>query len=215
MKKWIGLTLGGLAGLLAFRLLEVPIAAGVSKMVASCGFIALAISGGAGSTRYGKIILAGLFFSWWGDAFLIGTNSLYFQLGLVSFLLGHVCYSTAFFVHGVRVRWSLLTLLLLTPFAVGILVWLLPYVPGDLRGPVLAYIVVITSMVVLAVGVRGRGGPLGIAVGAVLFYISDIAVATNQFVAPDTPHYLWGLPTYYAGQLFLAWSVKSLVESSD
>ena len=123
--------------------------------------------------------------------------------------------STAFFVYGVRPRWSVLTLLLLTPFAAGILVWLLPSVPGELRGPVLAYIVVITSMVVLAVGVRGRGGPWAIPAGAVLFYISDLAVATNQFVAPDTPHYLWGLPTYYAGQLFFAWSVYSTVESSD
>lgn len=76
-------------------------------------------------------------------------------------------------------------------------------------GPVIVYVIVITSMVALAFGCIGSGGTGAIAVGAVLFYLSDISVAHGQFIESDFPMYVWGLPCYFAGQLFLAVSVKS------
>lgn len=204
MKKWIAVTICALLALLTFQLLHYPNLAGISKLVASTGFVAFALSSGAAKSRYGKTMLAGFVFSWFGDAFLIGSSDTFFQLGLVSFLLGHILYAAAFLHHGVKWKWSLLTLLALVPIAGFILSWLMPNVPEELRIPVLAYILVISSMVVLAVGTKGKGGVWAIPIGALLFYASDISVATNQFMAPDFPHYVWGLPAYYIAQLFLA-----------
>jgi hypothetical protein len=47
-----------------------------------------------------------------------------------------------------------------------------------------------------------------ILLGAVMFYFSDVSVARDRFVAPGFINGLWGLPLYYGGQLFLAYSVS-------
>jgi uncharacterized membrane protein YhhN len=76
------------------------------------------------------------------------------------------------------------------------------------RLPVLAYIVVISTMVVLAAGAAWGTQQWVILLGAVMFYFSDVSVARDRFVAPGFINGLWGLPLYYGGQLFLAYSVS-------
>jgi len=44
-------------------------------------------------------------------------------------------------------------------------------------------------------------------VGAVLFFLSDLLVARDRFVAPGFGNRLLGLPLYYAAQLLLASAV--------
>jgi uncharacterized membrane protein YhhN len=70
------------------------------------------------------------------------------------------------------------------------------------------YTIVISSMVIAAIGTRGKGGPVLILVGALLFFLSDLSVAALRLVQTDFPTYVWGLPLYYAGQLCLALSVS-------
>jgi hypothetical protein len=41
--------------------------------------------------------------------------------------------------------------------------------------------------------------------GAVLFFVSDLFVARNRFVAPGLANRLLGLPAYYGGQVLIAW----------
>jgi hypothetical protein len=43
-----------------------------------------------------------------------------------------------------------------------------------------------------------------ILLGAGLFYVSDLAVARDRFIAPGFANAAWGLPLYYGGQLVLA-----------
>ena len=43
--------------------------------------------------------------------------------------------------------------------------------------------------------------------GALLFYLSDLSVARDRFVAPGFANGLVGLPLYYAAQLVLASTV--------
>ena len=81
--------------------------------------------------------------------------------------------------------------------------WLAPHV-GDMAGPVGAYIVVITVMVVMAFAAFGAGATILIPIGAVPFSTSDIAVARNQFVAPGVMTRVRGLPLYYLAQVLLA-----------
>jgi uncharacterized membrane protein YhhN len=45
--------------------------------------------------------------------------------------------------------------------------------------------------------------------GAALFYLSDLAVAADRFLGGSFPHYAWGLPLYYSGQLLLARTTRS------
>lgn len=201
---WPAVTILATAVLVGGHLAGIGWPAGVAKMVASTGFILTGVAAGATTHRVGRIVLAGLVLSWFGDLFLIGSGDTYFQLGLVSFLSGHVAYSAAFLAHGVRVRWvgaALVPVLLVGGFVLN---WLLPNVPSDMLGPVCAYFVVITAMVVLAIGARGAGAPLILPLGAVCFYFSDISVASGKFVPGDFPHYVWGLPLYFGGQLLIA-----------
>ncbi|MBT8301533.1 MAG: lysoplasmalogenase, partial [Maribacter sp.] len=61
-------------------------------------FIYFAVNG-RGLDRYTYILmLLALFFSWLGDSFLMydAVSSLYFMLGLLSFLLSHIIYSIVF-----------------------------------------------------------------------------------------------------------------------
>ena len=177
-----------------------------SKFVASTAFLAVAILSGALQSRYGQVLLAGLVFSWFGDMFLLGTTRPFFLAGLVSFLFGHIAYVVAFSVHGLNVKWSMSAFVPVAALSVFVIVWLIPFLPEDMIVPVSTYTVVISLMVITALGTKGAGGTLLIPAGATLFYFSDLSVAAGQFIEPVFPNYVWGLPFYYAGQVLLALS---------
>ena len=138
---------------------------------------------------------------------LLGTSRQFFLAGLVSFLLGHVAYIAAFSVHGLNDRWTLFALLPIAVISLLVTAWLSPFLPGDMVMPVRAYTFVISLMVITAFGAKGAGATVLVPVGATLFYLSDLSVASMQFTRPEFPTYIWGLPFYYTGQLMLAMSV--------
>jgi uncharacterized membrane protein YhhN len=176
------------------------------KMLASTGFIAVALSVGALSDPYGQIVLVALVLSWIGDLLLTFASRGAFLGGLVAFLFGHVAYSVAFGTLGVDPVVGGISTVTIAIIAVFIWRWLAPHV-GDMAAPVVAYIVVISVMVALAFGSYGEGASWLIRVGATLFFASDLFVARIQFVASDTVNRVWGLPLYYLAQVLLALSV--------
>ena len=158
---------------------------------------------------YGAAIVAGLCLSWFGDVFLIPKSEAIFKLGLVSFLLGHVAYSYAFFAR-IGVDMDVLPVAAAPPaiVALGVCFWLLPHVPSPMLGPVLAYIAVITTMVAASIAVfLGSAGSVYIPTAAVVFFVSDLCVARQKFVAPSLINRLIGLPLYYGSQLVFAYSI--------
>lgn len=173
------------------------------KMAASTGFVAVALSVGGLSNTYGRIVMAALALSWIGDLLLTFTARSAFLAGLVAFLLGHIAYSVAFGVLGVDATIAGVAAIAMT--VIGFLVWrwLRPHA-GDMAAPIVAYLVVITLMVVAAFAAFGAGATIFVAIGACSFYVSDIAVARNQFVAPGIVNRMWGLPLYYLAQVLLA-----------
>ena len=187
-------------------LVGMPVAASVAKVIASCGFIAVAVLSGALRSSYGRVLLTGLTLSFLGDAFLIGESRQAFLGGLAAFLLAHLAYVAAFVVNGVSLRWMAGAALPVAGIAVVVAAWLAPHTPPDLALPVQLYTAVISGMVITAFGTRGKGGSMLILVGALLFFLSDLSVASLRLVQTDFPTYLWGLPLYYAGQLCLALS---------
>lgn len=178
------------------------------KMIASTGFIVVALSVGALSDPYGRIVLVALVLSWIGDLLLTFASRRAFLGGLVSFLLGHVAYSIAFGTLGVDPVAGGIAAMVVAVIAVFVWRWLAPHV-GDMAAPVIAYVVVISVMVVLAFGSFGDGATWLIPIGATLFFVSDLFVARNQFVAPGTVNRVWGLPLYYMAQVLLALSVTA------
>ena len=87
---------------------------------------------------------------------------------------------------------------------VSVLAWLQPHLEPPIALPVQVYVAAISLMVITAFGARGAGASRLVVIGALLFFISDLAVAMQRIVAPGFPAYLWGLPLYYSGQLCLA-----------
>lgn len=199
---------------------------GWAKAAASTGFIATALAAGATDTSFGTWVLVALCLGWAGDIALVSAKRTWFLLGLGSFLLSHLAYIGAF----ATVRPNALVAVLV---AAGLLVpagfvarWLWPHLGADMRGPVLAYIAVITGMVAAAAGAAAGAGPrlpsmaalaageptarwvwqAAVVAAAVSFYLSDVSVARDRFVAPGFDNRIWGLPLYYAAQLLFALS---------
>lgn len=184
----------------------------LAKQGAATGFLLVALSAGATGSTYGRWILLGLALSWVGDACLLSSARGPFLAGLGSFLLGHLAYVGAFASTGPSLAWSLGTLVPLAVIAAVVWSWLRPNLEGPMIGAVAAYILAITAMAALSFGAWAGGARMGVVaipVGAVAFFLSDLAVARDRFVAPGWTNRLWGLPLYFLGQVLLASSVAA------
>ena len=193
----------------------------VSKLAASACFVALPLVGDAfAGNRYdhgfATWMMIGLVLGAIGDAALLAHSSTGFLVGLGAFLLGHLAYVVGFTrcLNGVVISSATLALAII-PVLAGVVAlrWLWRHL-GDMRIPVIAYIAVITAMMIAAIAVlhdstRERAICYLVGSGAMMFFISDLAVARDRFVAPGWRNRAWGLPAYYTGQLLLAWSVIS------
>lgn len=207
-RTFVAITSTGCAALVVLLLLEYDAAAAVAKLVASTAFLATAVQVGALRSAYGRAVLTGLLLSWCGDAFLIDKSQQAFLLGLGAFLLAHVAYIAAFIVKGISLRWVAVAALPVALSAIIASMWLAPHVAPYLAISVRTYTVVISLMVIAAIGTRGRGGSLLIVTGALLFFLSDLSVAALRLTQTGVPTYVWGLPLYYAGQTLLALSTS-------
>ena len=181
------------------------------KPIASLGFLITAWGAGALDSAAGTAIFVGLALSMLGDVLLIFTDQRAFLAGLVAFLAGHVAYAVAFVMIGVDPLWAGVTAVLIMGLGLLFLRELWPKLPAEMRRPVAAYIVVITVMVVCALGAFGTGlTSLLIPIGALTFYLSDISVALDRFDGAGYGNRLLGLPLYYGAQTLLALSVAGL-----
>lgn len=193
--------------LVAARVQARPLARAAAKLGASTCFVLVAVSLNAWHTPYGQIVLGALALSWVGDALLLSRHASAFLSGLGAFLLAHVLYTAAFVVGGMPLDALVVPLLVALACGGAILRWLLPHVPAGFEWPVTAYVVTILVMCIAAAGHALTSGHWRVLGGAVLFAVSDIAVARERFVAPSGLDHRWGLPAYFAAQLLLAWSV--------
>ena len=146
-----------------------------------------------------------LVFSLAGDVFLMLPGDL-FVAGLASFLVGHLAYVGGFLVAGMETPAVLAGVAVV---AVALAVVGRPLLAGARRrepamvAPVAAYMVVISAMLVTAIG-SGHG--LAVA-GAALFYASDALIGLGRFVRawPWSP--LAIIVTYHVGQALLVLSL--------
>lgn len=188
-----------LAGLMVAEALRSRRLVWWTKPVASAAFVALPFAWGGLADAAGWLVVAGLVLAFLGDFCLIPASEAIFRVGIVLFLLAHVAYGAAFVVLGVDpTRFTGAALLVLVA---GVLLarWFVPHVPRALKPAVVAYVLVISMMLALAVGAG-----YAVAVPALAFYLSDVTVARHRFVAPEPLNRLVGLPLYYGAQAGLA-----------
>jgi uncharacterized membrane protein YhhN len=183
----------------------------VLKLGASSCFVALALALGATGSRYGQWVLAALLLGWLGDALLLSRHPRAFLGGLGAFLLSHLCFGVAFLSGAVSGSAVTVACLAVAAFGTVVLRWLGPHLPADFRWPVRAYVLVILAMCIAAAGHAGASGRWVVLAGALLFALSDLAVARDRFVQPGFVNRLWGWPTYFVAQLLLAGSVAGSV----
>lgn len=200
-----------IAGLLVAERRDSRLGIWIGKGVAASAYVWSAVSWGALGSLYGRWLLVGLICCWWGDLLLIPRHHRgAFGAGIIAFLLGHLAYIVAFCQHRFA-GWSLvLGSGLAVILAAFVARWLGPRLSTAFRKLVWVYVVAISGMLIAAFAAAGGSGPESIAMGVVLFAVSDLTVARDRFVLRAFANRLLGLPLYFAAQLVLAHTVVSI-----
>ncbi|MDI6727083.1 MAG: lysoplasmalogenase [Smithellaceae bacterium] len=197
--------------LLHFDRAEQPAPRLCTKTVFSLLFILAALVQPKPVPTYFTLVLIALVFSLGGDVFLALREERMFLYGTISFLIGHLFYILAFFYLAVPGAWTITGTVVTAVISGAVYLWFRDSL-GKMKLPVIAYILVISLMMIGAwsllgttgINHSGRGAAFA---GALCFYLSDIFVARNQFLQPLFFNRLIGLPLYYLGQFLLAFSI--------
>lgn len=153
------------------------------------------------------VFVVALLLSLAGDVFLMLPRDL-FAAGLASFLLGHLAYVAGFRMGGASSTAALIaaaigTAVLVALIGSRVVQGVRAKGHGELVGPVVAYMLVLSAMLVTALATLN---PLASA-GAGLFYCSDAVLAWNRFVQPLRRGPLAVIVTYHLAQALLVLSL--------
>jgi alkenylglycerophosphocholine/alkenylglycerophosphoethanolamine hydrolase len=181
-----------------------------------CLFIWLYLTTGLkGATLWFGI---GILFSLTGDVLLLWLDRM-FLYGLVAFLFAHIAYIIGFKDEFAMVSfWSVILVLMLGLSAVRVMRRIVTAIRAKgqprLVVPVIVYSIVITVMLLAAMITLTdltwkAGASLLVAAGAFLFYISDLILAWNRFVAPIKNGRMLNIGFYHVGQIALIAGVIS------
>jgi len=179
----------------------------LTKPVAATGFVAMGYLAGALETTYGNYLFVAFLFSWLGDILLIPKSKKIFIAGMLSFLLAHVFFALAFVQHPLNWRWAVGMLVLVIAFVIPFGRWINPHLSKTMFVPLWLYVIAISVMMVCAAGAYGTTQSITILAGAVIFCLSDIAVARERFVTTSFYNKLVGLPLYFGAQVILVYTL--------
>ncbi len=184
----------------------------MGKTIASLAFVALAFDLGVPvRSPHGAAFLAAFVLSVAGDLLLLGNSKRALLAGIAAFLAAHVGFTVGFVSLGVSAAGAAVTAVPVLLFGAGVASVLVPKA-GKLSRAVVAYIVVISAMVIAAGGVAATEAPgtrLAL-VAAVLFFVSDLFVARQRFVTTSPWNRYLGLPLYYVAQVLFAYAGATL-----
>jgi uncharacterized membrane protein YhhN len=163
-----------------------------------------------GSNLLYRFMLAGLFFSWAGDVLLEVPNQAadLFIPGLICFLLAHIMYLLTFFLtrgENFILRRGIWLLFPVMLYGAGIIFYLHNDL-GDMMIPVTIYTVVILAMVTGAINRIKKVNAVSywlVLTGAILFLISDSALAINKFGHPFPGSSIVIMSTYLLAQYLI------------
>lgn len=160
-----------------------------------------------------SLLFTALMFCWTGDVLLLfaGRDAMYFILGLVAFLVGHIFYIFLFkkMIKSNRgiFRINIWALSMIGLYLIAFYVLMSPHL-GSMLIPVMIYAVVISTMLYFAI-LLYRFLPaynsFFILSGALAFVISDSILAVNKFYSPLPLSGFLIMLTYLYAQGAIVW----------
>jgi uncharacterized membrane protein YhhN len=172
-------------------------------------------------TRLHKWIIAALIFSWTGDIMLMlePKASIFFMLGLISFLMAHICYIDFFHIlrlnRQVKLNWVIIGAVAV--YYLALIIFLFPHL-GVMKIPVIIYGAVISCMLALALHmpfITFKGAGRSLMMGALLFVASDTMLAINKFYMPFEFAGIAIMSTYCFAQLLIVVGAVSYIKRSS
>lgn len=177
--------------------------------------IALCILAFLEGSRYSKYVSIGLIFSAVGDISLEleHGNFLVFLCGVVSFLIAHCFYISAYISTNIDFQYKIATGVAFVTYYCILMGILIPFTDAIMIPAIIIYGGIICTMAFLAtnrhftvnIGHTSRTTAL---VGSIFFLASDTTLSINLF-RTSVPHSnVIIMVTYYIGQMFIAMSAK-------
>ncbi|MBK9600404.1 MAG: lysoplasmalogenase [Anaerolineales bacterium] len=155
----------------------------------------------------------GILFSLLGDVLLMISLDRMFLPGLVAFLLAHVAYVIGFNIPlPLFSAWSLIFAFMVGLGGTRIIRRIVDSLASSgnvrMRTPILIYSLVISLMLLSAMMkltdiTWSANASALVSLGALLFYLSDIVLAWNKFVAPIQHGRIYNIGLYHLGQITL------------
>jgi len=155
----------------------------------------------------------GILLSLLGDVLLMISLDRLFLAGLIAFLLAHIAYIIGFNSPLATVTaWSLLLAFMIGIGGVRIIRRIIAPLQtqgqAGLRVPIIIYgfvisIMLLSAMLKLTDTSWQAGAALLVALGAFLFYLSDILLAWMKFIAPIRNGRIYNILAYHLGQIAL------------
>lgn len=212
----MGTTAGALAAVVAVAVFAALIAYwvgsqlayGAAKTVASVAFVGIAVVGGALTEAWSAIALVALVVATLGDVALAFPGHRALLIGMALFTVGYLTLSVSFVVAGLgNAEYSIAGLVAAGALALLSWNWLHPHLSDRWRRPTAVYHLVIAVMLATGISMALASSRLFLLAGIVMLALSDVAVARERFVSPGIHNKVWGLPLYYAGMVFVAFSL--------
>jgi uncharacterized membrane protein YhhN len=155
----------------------------------------------------------GILLSLVGDVLLMLSLDRFFLFGLIAFLLAHIAYVIGFNIPLPEFSaWGLAFAVMVSLGGARIIRRVIAALASkgqsSMRMPIIAYSMVISLMLLSAmmklidISWDANAAAL-VSVGAFLFYISDIILAWNKFVAPIQHGRIYNIAAYHLGQIML------------
>lgn len=160
--------------------------------------------------RSHSFMFAGLFFSWAGDVILefSQTNGNMFIFGLACFLLAHIMYFTVFIItpgNNCILTNRIYLLIPVIVYGIGLVFYLYDDL-NNMRLPVIIYAIVILSMLTGAINRKEKVKKVSyylVLAGAILFVISDSAIAVDKFSFHFESSHIVIMSTYIVAQYLI------------
>ena len=155
----------------------------------------------------------GIILSLAGDVLLMLSLDRFFLFGLVAFLLAHLAYVIGFNIPLPEFSlWGIVFAVMVSLGGARVIRRIVDALPSKgqarMRMPIIVYSTVISIMLLSAMMklmdlTWNANAALLVSGGAFLFYISDIILAWNKFVAPIQYGRIYNIAAYHLGQIML------------
>ena len=213
---------------LALHLLAIYMNMPLIRVISKCALLPLLLLylmvAGSGHHQpvFKKLAMLALFFSWLGDILLTQDGTIFFLMGMVAFIVTHLINGGLLLrLQSVRFTFATMMGVILALGAIGMVYYWLHDFLGTFSIPVVLYMFIIGSVLVLAFNVSNNTRYKNIAYtcfipGMFLFTVSDSLLALNKFLFHNPTGWdIWIMLTYALAQWLLTEGYISVVNGAQ